>query len=423
MQCFSPEEAIDWVDQNAKQIIGHSRKYLPFAPYDQNDFLQDAYEAALEAVEVSVERQIPFPACFWVIFKGKVSAVTPNPGSKRNAGSCSPPRTICDWSDFATERLDQSVLFDSTEPLSDIDIDQVYPLIKKHLTAVEDRVLEALLGIQDGPMKIKETARHLGCSPANIRQTLARACNRISDMVANGELNVQIVEGEIVQLPPSMEIITLEPLEGAVEIQDSQAIKERSIKRRDDPSEEGPGQDHPRYHQGSLDRKKPNFHRPMGPKILQTAHCGSNLGHFLSWNDLTDGHTEIKTSWRYNHNLADMGSFFAVNDSPTARHITPRIQRKNKERLDSNVGGIEGTSGSNSVVSLISNQNCRNGTIFLFPERYADHLPDTRNQLSSISRQNCIQNEPLCRNGPGSSDSGTLPGRDSFEMTLFRLTA
>ena len=64
MQKFTPEDAITWVDQNAKQIIGHSRKYLPFAPYDQEDFLQDAYEAALEATKVSTDRQVPFLPAF-----------------------------------------------------------------------------------------------------------------------------------------------------------------------------------------------------------------------------------------------------------------------------------------------------------------------------------------------------------------------
>jgi len=54
------EEAIGWVNENAKTILGHIRKYLPFAPYDQEDYLQDAYEAALAAVQVARDRQVPF---------------------------------------------------------------------------------------------------------------------------------------------------------------------------------------------------------------------------------------------------------------------------------------------------------------------------------------------------------------------------
>jgi hypothetical protein len=200
MQIFSPEDAILWVDQNVKQIQGHTRKYLPFAPYDQEDFLQDAYEAALEAVNVSADRQIPFPACFWILFKGKVSDVTPNPGSKRNAGSSSPPSTFCDWTDFSRDEFDQTTMDDNAESLSRIDIDKVYPLIRQYLTPVEERALELLLGIHDGPMKIREAARHLDCSPANIRQALNRVCNRLSALVAQGgELSLHLVDGEIVK--------------------------------------------------------------------------------------------------------------------------------------------------------------------------------------------------------------------------------
>lgn len=422
MQSFSPEDAVSWVDQNAKQIVGHSRKYLPFAPYDQEDFLQDAYEAALEAVEVSMERQIPFPACFWVLFKGKVSDVTPNPGSKRNAGSCSPPRTTCDFSDFATERLGPSDIFDPDESLSTIEVDQVYPLVREHLTLVETLTLEAVIGIHKGPMKIKEAARHLGCSPSNIRQTLARAYSRISGLVESGELNIQIVEGEIVQLPPTVAITTHESLEVAAGTQDSETFMEKGIKRSDDPSEERPAQDQPRSHQGSMDRRKPNSRRPAIPKTLQAA-CSSSLDNPLAWNDLADGHAEIMTSRRYGHLLADMKGFVADNDNFTAQRIAPRIQQESRERLRINACGLERTSGSNSVVSQTSNQNCRNGTIFLFPGTYAGPRAILRNQPAPTSSQHRIQPEPACRNGPASFNSGTLPDRDSPGATLFRLAA
>jgi hypothetical protein len=424
MQCFSPEDAISWVDQNAKQIIGHSRKYLPFAPYDQEDFLQDAYEAALEAVEVSMERQIPFPACFWVLFKGKVSAVTPNPGSKRNAGSCSPPRTICDFSDFATERLDPPDIVDPKESVSTIDVDRVYPLIREHLTSVEALTLEAVVGIHEGPMKIKEAARFLGCSPANIRQTLARAYSRISGLVESGELNIQIVEGEIVQLPSTIAIPTLEPLEGAVDTQDSEAFTEKGIRRSDDPSEEGPAQDHPRFHQAPMGRKKQNSCLPLDPKTLQ-ATCSDSLENLLVWNDLADGHAEIMTSRRHGHHLADMKGF-VDNGISVTRRIAPRIQRESRGRLKINSSGIERKSGfeaANSIVNQISSPNCRNGTIYIFPGTCVDPRPILRYQPMPTSGQNRIQTEPACRNGPVSFNSDALPDRDCFETTLFRLAA
>lgn len=184
MQFLTMEEAIAWVDQNAKQILGHTRKYLPFAPYDQEDFLQDAYEAALEAVKVSAERQIPFPACFWITFKGKISEVTPHPDSSRHAGSPSPPSTVCcslelfDWGSSPSASL------------FSIDIDQLFLVIRKHLTPVEDKILGLALGIREGRKAIREIARDLGCSPANVRQALNRTYCRLSSLVESGQLKI-----------------------------------------------------------------------------------------------------------------------------------------------------------------------------------------------------------------------------------------
>jgi hypothetical protein len=77
----------------------------------------------------------------------------------------------------------------------------------------------------------------------------------------------------------------------------------------------------------------------------------------------------------------------------------------------------------NSIVSQVSNPNCRNGTIFLFPGTCAGHRSILRNQPAPTSSQNRIQTEPACRNGPVFLNSDALPDRDSFGITLFRLAA
>lgn len=190
MQILTSEEAVAWVDRNARTIQGHTRKYLPFAPYDQEDFLQDAYEAALEAAKVSAERQIPFPACFWIIFKGKISEVTPHPDSDRHAGSPSPPSTMC--SSFE--------LFDwgsgPSGSLYNIDIDRLYLIIREHLTPVEDKILGLALGIRGGRKAIREIARDIGCSPANVRQALNRIYRRLSSLVQSGKLQIRVKDVE-----------------------------------------------------------------------------------------------------------------------------------------------------------------------------------------------------------------------------------
>lgn len=190
MQILTTEEAVSWVNQNAKLIQGHTRKYLPFAPYDQEDFLQDAYEAALIAAKVSAERQIPFPACFWITFKGKISEVTPYPGSDRHAGSSSPPSTMCCSSEFFDWESGPS------GSLFNIDIDRLYLVIRTHLTPVEDKILGLALGIRDGRKAIREIAKDLGCSPANVRQALNRTYRRLSSLVERGQLQIHLKDVE-----------------------------------------------------------------------------------------------------------------------------------------------------------------------------------------------------------------------------------
>jgi len=202
MQTLTTEEAIAWVDENAGKIQGHIWKYMPFAPYDQDDFLQSAYEAAILAAKVSAEREIPFPPCFWVTFKSKIAEVTPYPNGARHEGSSSPPSTLCSSSDFIDWEADPS-----KDHLL-IDMDQLYRIISRHLTPAEDEILSMAIGLQEGRRAIREIAWELGCSSANIRQRLNHIYARLSDLVTKGQLNT-----EFLQFDPHDRPTVEEPLE------------------------------------------------------------------------------------------------------------------------------------------------------------------------------------------------------------------
>jgi DNA-binding CsgD family transcriptional regulator len=182
------EKAVQWVEDHAKIIRGHIRKYLPFAPYDQDDYLQNAYEAALVAVQIAKDRQIPFVACFWIVFRRRIAEVTPHPESRHHGGSQSPPMTICNSAGGGYwEFADKSDWF----PPPQIDIDRLYLAVQDYLTEVERKVLSRALGIHGGREAIKEIARNLGCSPANVRQSLNRVYDRLARLVASRELDIR----------------------------------------------------------------------------------------------------------------------------------------------------------------------------------------------------------------------------------------
>jgi len=412
---MTAEAAIAWVDQNIKQIAGHSRKYLPYAPYDQEDFLQDAYEAALEAATVSTERQVIFPACFWNLYKGKLAAVTPNPESKSKSGSTSPPRKLCDSSAFTSKRFAQEDNTCHLEPLFTIDVDQAYPFVRDYLTPKEEQILEALLGIHGGTMKIKEAARHLECTPANVRQALNRSCRRISSLVASGELDAEFVESEI-----------MKQIEVVLEIQELEVNKiVKPDMRRDAPSGEDSQKVQPKHHQDPHNRRMADSHRSMGTKTHQTPHSnkvvldeirqvsffgvipipGSNMGLSILgtvpiWEDFVDTQPMKRAGSHYDFCLVDMTGNVASNNSSTVRSIAPCPQQECRKEPVDNVISLFDRKGP-PAFSLSQNNN-RNGPVDIFFDRHGgasqvkqDLSPPVRATKRKRSNEQIGRSEPI----------------------------
>ena len=276
-------------------------------------------------------------------------------------------------------------------------------------------------------MKIKEAARYLGCSPANIRQALNRACNRISNLVASGELNIQFVEGKVVHLPPSVENNTLKQLEAVLETQDSEAGKTMTNKHRDEPSEEIPDQAQSIRYQGSSNRKKSD---PSSPdtKTLQAPHVDrkvvsrehlplsfigmtsypapvfsehGNPGKVLTWKNLMGAHPERMASWHNDFKPADMTRFVASKQISTARSIASHIQRQSRQSPKEDVTCMRATRAMLSTVAQIHSQNCRNGPSYIFPGQSSADPPVKRNHPPPVTTQRRGRTIDLtCRNEP-----------------------
>lgn len=80
------EEATIWVDQNRGMLAKQAMAYTGFAPYAVNDYLQDAYEAAIKAA-VCCQRnpKLVFEQCFMTIWRRIIASVTPFPDDAREA--------------------------------------------------------------------------------------------------------------------------------------------------------------------------------------------------------------------------------------------------------------------------------------------------------------------------------------------------
>jgi hypothetical protein len=80
MEC---QKAIDFVNEHKPQIISRARKYAYYAPYDDDDFIQDAYEAAVMAWRVCANnRDKKFYGLFWKYFQDIIAAKVPCPDVK-----------------------------------------------------------------------------------------------------------------------------------------------------------------------------------------------------------------------------------------------------------------------------------------------------------------------------------------------------
>ena len=189
---MTAEDAVKWVGQNKGLFVTLAGKYLPFTPYDREDFVQDAYEAAIVAACVAEKKKLPFEACFWTVFNQAVRNVVPNPFSSRHSGSASPVSTLCD------DVEEHSATLQSTEvdkPWHDVD--RLYLAICEFLSDSEKRVWTRALGITlKGRMSNYEIAEDLGCSAANVRQAIQRVIVRLSKQVKAGVLHLSLASVE-----------------------------------------------------------------------------------------------------------------------------------------------------------------------------------------------------------------------------------
>ena len=175
--------AAAWVKENEAIIKGYISKYRKYSPYEERDFMQDAFEAAMIAAVRSEKKNIRFEAAFWTIFRGQISVTTPCPDMLTH-GSNSIPSHLC------TDDLTWIVGNRAKAKLKEPDIEAIYDSIYHLLTQKEQQVLYLSLGIgEEGKLSNYEIAERLGCVVSNVRDVINRALERIKTHVRNGTID------------------------------------------------------------------------------------------------------------------------------------------------------------------------------------------------------------------------------------------
>ncbi|MDA8171848.1 MAG: sigma-70 family RNA polymerase sigma factor [Nitrospiraceae bacterium] len=77
----SEEELLHWVRENLAKIKGHAKKYLPYSPYELEEFIQQAYETAVRACRKNRQKS-DFEKIFWSSFRIACIKMTYTQGEK-----------------------------------------------------------------------------------------------------------------------------------------------------------------------------------------------------------------------------------------------------------------------------------------------------------------------------------------------------
>jgi hypothetical protein len=176
-------KAAEWVRENEKVIKGKIAKYRIFSPYEECDYMQEAFEAAMIAVTKSREKGIRFEAAFWKTFRHQIGVITPCPDIKTH-GSNSVPSHLC------SVDIDSVSLKAGRKRRRRPDIETIYCSICHLLTEKERQVLYLWLGIGiEGELSNYEIAERLGCVVSNVRDIQERAMGRIRKLVGEGVID------------------------------------------------------------------------------------------------------------------------------------------------------------------------------------------------------------------------------------------
>ena len=179
-------EAVDWVRRNEGLIKKTLGKYYMYSPYEEDDYMQDAFESAMVAVVKSKKKRISFESVFWQDFRKNLSLVTPNTNTSRY-GSNSVPSYLC------SVDIDMTAIA-QREETPEPDLEAIFKKIRRHLTERENAVFTLALGLTDnGTLSNYEIAKRLKCSPTNVREAYNKAFGRIKRLVGEGVINPRML--------------------------------------------------------------------------------------------------------------------------------------------------------------------------------------------------------------------------------------
>ena len=196
------EEAVTWVDENKGMIINQAKQYTTYTPYSVDDYVQDAYTAAVESVYCCKNNpKLIFEAVFRITYRRIIARVTPFPDAAREENKrkkayilgqedcCiqkSPPRryysggTSASFADNMRNDVDLENIADC-KSRPKVDLEKVYmERVRGNLSPKEQDVMDLAIGVTlDGTLSYSEIGVKLGLSRENAKKRVSRTIDKI----------------------------------------------------------------------------------------------------------------------------------------------------------------------------------------------------------------------------------------------------
>lgn len=160
-------EIVDWVNSIRKEIAGKVWVYRKYAPYDLDDYLQDAYESAVIAAKIcprigdELYRRI-----FWRLFKDAIAEIVPWPEGMQTRTNLSMSVPLSLYADLD----EQADLTDGNLSDDPKDLEEMYQEFSASLTERQSEILFLRLGLSDrGRLSHADIAKTLNLDRSTVR--------------------------------------------------------------------------------------------------------------------------------------------------------------------------------------------------------------------------------------------------------------
>ncbi len=171
------DDAMVWVERNTGAIINDAKDSLQCSPYDTDELVSCANEAAVKAVFTSQESKgVKFEQAFWNHYRSLVREMIPYVDNHRSSPSI--PSSICIDLDFLEDTIEAPITERSEVTFLS---EAVFWAGYDHLSPIERRLLYNLLGLgSNGYHTIAEAGNKVGIAESSASEMFKKVRNKLA---------------------------------------------------------------------------------------------------------------------------------------------------------------------------------------------------------------------------------------------------